>query len=350
MIIQQRLANSYLTGVHLDGPVEVVRRLGAVQAQDYTGAKWAVGMRTMNSTHADVEAAIARGEILRTHVLRPTWHFVLPEDIRWMLALTAPRISQAMASYNRKMGLTPAVFRRSNAIIEKALRDGACLTRAELGERLRRARVRETTGTRLGHMMMQAELDAIVCSGPCRGRQFTYGLLDLRAPSAPSVDRDEALSRLAQRYFATHGPATVHDFSWWSGLTVRDSRRAIEIAGESVATMTIGDVRMWLVERDTPAPSPKGTAHLLSNYDEYFIGHRDRSAIGRRAKGVHLVTGGDSSITHVIIAAGELVGSWKRGLKQDSLVPITKLSARLSAEERRSLDSECERFAAFWRT
>src|SRR3982751_3065972 len=129
-LIRERLANQFLTGPRLSGPVEVVRRQGAVQAQDYVGAKWAVGMRTMNATHADVENAIARGEILRTHILRPTWHFVLPEDIRWMLALTGPRISQAMASYNKKMGLTPAVLRRSNDVIAKALRDGECLTRA----------------------------------------------------------------------------------------------------------------------------------------------------------------------------------------------------------------------------
>src|SRR4051812_43477130 len=122
-LIRERLANQCLTGPRLSGPVEVVRRQGAVQAQDYVGAKWAIGMRTRNATHADVEHAIARGEILRTHILRPTWHFVLPEDIRWMLALTGPRISQAMASYNKKLGLTPPVLRRSNDVIAKALRD-----------------------------------------------------------------------------------------------------------------------------------------------------------------------------------------------------------------------------------
>jgi hypothetical protein len=165
-VIRERLANQFLTGPALAGPVEVVRALGAVQAQDYVGAKWAVALRTRGATHGDVEQAVVKGEILRTHVLRPTWHFVFPEDIRWMLALTGPRIAQAMASYNRKMGLTPAVLRRSNAVIEKALRDGAHLTRTELGEILRGSGIRETSGTRLAHMMMQAELDAIVCSGP----------------------------------------------------------------------------------------------------------------------------------------------------------------------------------------
>lgn len=347
-IIRERLANQFLTGPALGGPVEVVRRQGAVQAQDYVGAKWAIGMRTVGASHADVEGAVARGEILRTHVLRPTWHFVVPEDIRWMLALTGPRISQSMSSYNRKMGLTPAVFRRSNAVIEKALRDGECRTRTELGEILHRERVRETTGTRLAHMMMQAEVEGIVCSGPCRGKQFTYGLLELRAPSAASIDRDEALSRLAERYFATRGPATVHDFAWWSGLPVGDARRAVEIRAGSLSSVQIGETKLWMAERASPAPPATKTAHLLSNYDEYFIGHRDRSAIGRRLKGVHLVTGGDSSITHVAIIGGELAGGWRRTVSPTGLTATLSLAVRVTRDERALLERQRARFAAFF--
>jgi hypothetical protein len=347
-VVRERLANQFLTGPRLSGPVEVVRRQGAVQAQDYTGAKWAVGMRTVSSTHADVEQAVASGEILRTHVLRPTWHFVLPEDIRWMLALTGPRISQAMSSYNRKMGLTPAVFRRSNKVIETALRDGAHLTRTELGEILRRNRVRETTGTRLAHMMMQAELEAIVCSGACRGKQFTYALLDRCAPAAAPIDRDDALSRLADRYFTSHGPATAHDFSWWSGLTVGDARRAIAVLGPRLTEVEAGGQSMWMVPREPPAPPASGTAHLLSNYDEYFIGHRDRSAIGRRAKNIDAVSGGDARISHVAFVNGELVGEWRRTVTPTGLEATLKPFVRLSRDERALLERERARFAAFF--
>ena len=319
-----------------------------MQAQDYIGAKWAVGLRTVGATHADVEQAVTRGDILRTHVLRPTWHFVLPEDIRWMLALTGPRIAGAMASYNRKMGLTPAVFQRSNAAIEKALRDGAHLTRAEIGEFLRRERVRVHTPQHLGRMMMNAEVEGIVCSGACRGNKFTYGLLDLRAPSTAAIDRDEALSRLADRYFTSHGPATVHDFSWWSGLSVGDVRRAIEIRGKSLTEVMVAGVTMFMVERSSASASAEGSAHLLPNYDEYFIGHRDRSAIGRRMKGVHLVTGGDSSITHVAIVGGELVGGWKRAATETGMTAMLSVNARLTREERALLERERARFAAFF--
>jgi hypothetical protein len=265
-----------------------------------------------------------------------------------MLALTGSRVSQAMASYNRKMGLTPTVFRRSRAIIEKALRDGACLTRTELGEILRRERLRETTGTRLAHLMMQAELDAVVCSGPCRGKQFTYALLELRVPPVAAIDRDEALARLAGRYFATHGPATVHDFAWWSGLSMTDARRAVEIRGRALASIVVGDAKLWMTERQSPPAPATGTAHLLPNYDEFFIGHRDRSAIGRRLKGVQLVTGGDSSITHVAIVAGELVGGWRRTASSTGMTATLSLATRVTRDERARLERERARFAAFF--
>ena len=346
-IIRERLANQFLTGASLETPVDVVRALGAVQAQDYAGAKWAVGMRTKSATDADVEAAVARGDILRTHVLRPTWHFVLPQDIRWMLALTGPRISQAMSSYNRKLGLTPAVFRKSHAAIEKALRDGKHLTRNELRPLVERARVGPTNGQIVGHMMMQAEIDGLICSGACRGKRFTYALLEERVPSAASIDRDEALSRLADLYFRGRGPATVHDFSWWSGLTVGDAKRAIEIRGRALSSVLIDGKTNWLVERTKPSAAPSGTAHLLPNYDEYFIGHRDRSSIGHRLKGVHLVTGGDSSISHVAVVAGELVGGWRRVISGGKVTAEVRPVVTLARAERELLQAQRERLERF---
>jgi hypothetical protein len=345
-VIRERLANQCLTGPRLRGPVDVVRKQGAVQAQDYPGAMWAIGMRTMKSTHAEVERAIARGDILRTHVLRPTWHFVLPEDIRWMLALTGPRIAKAMSSYNKRMGLTPAVFRRSNAVIERALRDGAHLTRTELGEILRRERILEAGGTRLAHLMMHAELNGIVCSGARRGKSFTYSLLELRARRAAQVDPDDALSRLAERYFTSHGPATVHDFAWWSGLTVSDAKRAVEICGKALTQMD--NTPLWMVERESPPEPSAHTARLLPNYDEYFIGHRDRSAIGGRLGSVGLVTGGDARIGHVIMIGGHLAGSWRRIEAGSGFTAATKLLTRLMTGERRNLDDAVARFEQFW--
>lgn len=346
-VIRQRLSRQFLTGPKAQTAVEVIRALGAVQAQDYAGAKWALGMRVRSTTDAAIEDAIGRGQIIRTHILRPTWHFVLPEDIRWMLALTGPRIAAAMASYNRKMELTPAILRRTHAVLEKALRDGQHLTRQELATHLRKARVGEVAAQRLGHMMMHAELDAVVCSGARRGKQFTYAHFDERVPATASVDRDDSLGRLARRYFSTRGPASLHDFSWWSGLSVTDSRRAIEVLGHELTRVEVGDRAMWLVERNAPVPAAEGTAHLLPNYDEYFIGYKDRSSIGRRWKGTDLVTGGNFLINHIVVVGGEIVGGWKRLQKGDTTVVAAKIPVRITREERALLEKVRAGFEAF---
>ena len=241
----QRLRNQRLVGRPFATPEEVVGWLGAVQAQDYAGAKWAIGQRSRAGTDADVERACADGRILRTHVLRPTWHFVLPDDVRWMLALTAPRVRAAMAYYDRKLALDGAAFRRSQAVLQKALagRQGAD-ARGAGGGRSAAAGI-EASGQRLGHIMMRAELDALITSGPRRGKQSTYALLDERAPGGRTLARDEALAELAGRYFASHGPALPQDFAWWSGLTVGDARRGIESASPRLASATVDGKTYW---------------------------------------------------------------------------------------------------------
>jgi hypothetical protein len=202
----QRLRHQRLVGRPFARPEDAVRWLGAVQSQDYAGAKWAVAQRTRACTDDDVERAFADARILRTHVLRPTWHFVLPDDIRWMLALTAPRVRATMAYYERKLALDAAVFRRSQAVLEKALVGGNALTRDELGRALGAAGI-AASGERLGLIMMRAELDALIASGPRRGKQFTYALLDERAPRGPDAGARRGAGRARGRYFASHGPA-----------------------------------------------------------------------------------------------------------------------------------------------
>ena len=189
----------------------------------------------------DVEQAFNDGQILRTHVLRPTWHFVAPEDIRWLLALSAPRIHAANAYYYRQAGLDAKTFAKSCAMIHRALEGGKTLTRAELAVHLKRAKV-PADGLKLAYLMMHAELEGVICSGPRRGKQFTYALLDERVPATKPKTRDEALAELARRYFASHGPATVRDFAWWSGLTVKDAQQAIDSVRPRLESSTIGGV------------------------------------------------------------------------------------------------------------
>src|SRR3989442_2499270 len=226
-IARRRLHNQHLVSPTLTEAEEVVRTLGAVQAQDYLGARWAIAQRATGLAETDVEGAIAGGAILRTHVLRPTWHFVLPEDVRWMLELTAPRVGAAMAYHNRQLELDAPTFRKGHTALERALRGGNQRTRAELATVLARAGIDVASGQRVGQLLMQAELDRVVISGARRGKQFTYALFDERVPPSPKRDRDEALHDLARRYFATRGPATAEDFAWWSGLSASEARRAI---------------------------------------------------------------------------------------------------------------------------
>lgn len=346
-IARRRLASQHLISPTLSDPAQVVRVFGAVQAQDYGGAKWALGMRTQAATDGSIERAFADGSIIRTHVLRPTWHFVPAADLRWMLALTGPRVKATMASYDRKLELDDALFRRTNAAIVRALRDGHQLTRPEIGQALRRAGIEVGGSQRLSHIMLRPELDAIVCSGARRGKQFTYALLDERVPVATVMSRDESLLELTRRYFATRGPATAHDFAWWSGLTLGDARRGIEMAGSVLEREVIDERTYWSDPsvRIRVWRSPK--VFLLPNYDEFFIGHKDRSAIGKRLRSAKLVTGGDALIAYVIAVDGQLVGGWKRTATNHSVTIDLRLLTRLSPAERQALEAAVKRYGEF---
>ena len=347
-IARQRLARTFLTSRPWTTGREVVRALGAVQAQDYEGAKWALSMRTTGATDAAIEREFESGAILRTHVLRPTWHFVDPTDIRWMLALTGPRVMKTMASYDRKLGLDEKAFRRSNAVLTKALRD-ADLTRTELKAVLEPKVGPLGGGTagvqRTAHLMMRAELEGVICSGPRRGKQFTYALLDRRVQPAALRDRDEALLELTRRYFSTRSPATTQDFSWWSGLAMAEARRGIDLARAELESVSIGDVAYW-VHGDAPSRQ-KPSAWLLPNYDEFFIGYRDRSAIGARLKSVKAITGGNALIAHVIAIDGQLVGGWRRSPARDSVRLKVQLMTPLTSAEQKRVLAEVRRFGSF---
>jgi hypothetical protein len=307
-IVRQRLRNQRLESSDLRTPADAVACLGAVQAQDFAGAKWALGMRVPGITDADVERACDDGRILRTHVLRPTWHFVARADIRWMLALTAPRVHAMNAAYYRKCGLDAPLFARSGAAIERALQGGNQLTRAELASALRRAGI-HADGMRLAYLMMRAELDGMICSGARRAKQFTYALVAERAPGARTLERDEALAELTRRYFSSHGPATLRDYAWWSGLTVREARTGVEMLRKTLVEETIDSRTYWLVPPQAGVRRRSLPAFLLPNYDEYLIAYKDRGCVldsppaTRRGAVEH---------PHHLIIDGKLRGSWKR--------------------------------------
>ena len=266
-ISTRRLRNQRITRTGFAAPEQVVDWMGAVQAQEYEPATWALALRMKgNPVRTDIETAFEEGRILRTHVMRPTWHFVTPEAIRWLLDLTGPCVQRRMAVYNRRLELDPPTMTRAAKIFERALRDRQFLTRTELGERLRRAGLEATT-MRLAHLAMHAELEGVICSGPRRGRQFTYGLIAERAPDARRLERDEALAELARRFLRSHGPATVRDFVWWSGLATADAKRGFEAC--RAASEAVDGLTYWSVESSRAGALRDAAAHLLPIYDEY---------------------------------------------------------------------------------
>ncbi|HEX9385716.1 MAG TPA: winged helix DNA-binding domain-containing protein [Anaerolineales bacterium] len=327
-IVQQRLHNQLLFQTKFTQPSQVVSWLGAVQSQDYAGAKWALAQRTNGLTDATIDQAFANGEILRTHMLRPTWHFVTPEDIRWMLALTAPRVLTLLAYIDGQLELDKTVFKRTNAILAKVLEGEKQLTRGELGLALQSSGVK-TDGLRLGHIMMHAELDGVICSGARRGKQFTYALLEERAPQAKTLERDEALAELTKRYFTGHGPATLQDFVWWSGLTMTDARKGIEFVKSQVEQEVINDQVYWFVT-STSRGKTSPVVHLLPDYDEYTVGYTDRRAIFNILHTDKLDARGSFLAQYTIVIDGKVVGTWKRTIKKNEvlieLVPFITLT------------------------
>ncbi|HKP62190.1 MAG TPA: winged helix DNA-binding domain-containing protein [Polyangiales bacterium] len=332
-----RLRNQRLVGRGFDSAAEVVSWLGAVQAQDYAGAKWALGQRMAAGSDAAVERAFKAGSILRTHVLRPTWHFVAPADIRWMLNLTAPRVRAAMRYYDRQLGLGADEFARSHDALGRALEGERHLTRTEL------AKVLDAQAQRLGHLLMRAELDGLICSGPRRGKQFTYALIEERVPKAKSRTREQALRELCVRYFRSHGPALPQDFAWWSGLTIADAKAGLELARGELSELVVEERSYWFAGDAKPPRLRAPVVHLLPNYDEHLIAYKERSAAFDRTR-VKKVGPRDMVLAnHLITLDGRVVGGWRRPKSQLELTLI----AKLEAAEKKALKAAEQRLAGF---
>jgi hypothetical protein len=284
---------------------------------------------------------------VRIHVLRPTWHFVAPEDLRWLLALTGSRVRQASAYQYRVLEIDRALAARCRDVIEKALRGGVALTREELGTRLGEAGI-EATGNRLAYLVSDAELEAVICSGPRRGRRQTYALVEERVPPARSRPRDEALAELGRRYVEGHGPAQVEDLSWWSGLTMAEARVAFESATPPLVRETI-DGRMFYASPAAPRVTNSTTAmHLLPNYDELLVAFRDRSdaldpGLPPSARAPQVI------LSHVVARAGLVVGSYRRRDEAANTKLELDVMVELREDDRQALREAIGRFTAFVR-
>lgn len=345
-IARWRLHNQYLSRPTFETPDAVVGWLGAVQAQDYAAAKWAIGLRARGVTDDAVEQAFTAGTILRTHVMRPTWHFVLPADIRWLLALTAPRIKAANAYYVRQLGLDDALLARSNDVLAKALQGGKQLMREELVAALQQAGITGDNVLRFTYIIMNAELDGVICSGARRGKQFTYALLDERVPPTRTLARDEALVEFAVRYFTSHGPATVQDFVWWSGLTVADAREALALTESRLTCEVIDGQTYWFAPSAPPTKDTDGV-YLLPNFDEYKVGYADRDAIFDVSHTEKLDSRQNSLFVYTIVLDGQIVGTWKRTIQKKTVTITPNFFIPFNDAETRAFVESAKRYGEF---
>lgn len=343
-LLGRRLVNQQLAAPRSADPVEVTRWLGAVQSQEYAQSLWALGLRTQGSTAASIEAAIDRGAILRTWPMRGTIHLVPAEDARWMVHLLAGRPVRLVRNTYRKIGLTDDVFARAADVVTGALRGGRQLPRKDLYALLTVAGIdcsASPNGGRGNHILGYLSHTGLLCIGPVRRGQPVFVLLDEWAP-APRQPA-EPLAELAVRYFTSHGPATVRDFAWWSGLTLADTRRAIELAGPVLAAEDRGGEQYWdgAGPGRTQAAAPEG-GYLLPAFDEYTVAYKDRGLLLDGGPEVN-----SDLLNPVMLLDGRAAGLWKRvvGAKsvQISLAPY----GRLSRPDRSRLAAAAERYAAF---
>ena len=344
-----RLHYQQVLGGKPEKPAELVSWMGAMQAQDYSMAKWAVGVRLRRTTDKTIQNAIDKGDIIRTHVLRPTWHLVASKDVAWMLDLTAPHIIASLKSRHRELELNPAIFKKCFAIFSKALSGGAHLTREELIEKLETRKI-TTLEQRGAHILLFAELNKLICSGAIRGKKNTYRLFDDSIPPGGKISRDEAITSLIRRYFQSHGPATIQDFVWWSGLPVADAKRGMEIMRRELRSETIESKTYWFKDAFAEKPE-KNSVFLLPAFDEFIISYKDRSAclpISHHRSTISM----NGIFRPVIVINGRVSGIWKKSVKKGKLTVemefFPKEKAHKNEEIRSLLKDASEKVVSFF--
>ncbi|MCD6069261.1 MAG: hypothetical protein K0S33_4087 [Bacteroidetes bacterium] len=343
-IPELRLHNQQVSAHRFKTPKELVAHMGIMQSQDYAMSKWAVGLRLKNTTDKEVEAAIHKGEIIRTHVLRPTWHLVSADDVYWMLDLCAARIKALMKTQAKQLELTPDVLKKTNALLEKTLRDNKKATRDELKAIMLDTLKLKNDDNRLGHILIHAELEQIICSGGIKNNKQTYALLPERVPEAIRFSKEESLCKLAVRYFDSHGPATVADFAWWAGLSRTDARAGLASARSVLRSEQVGEQEFWM--GTAKAGKDPDVIFLLPAFDEFIISYKDRSAsiIADHQKKAFTRNG---IFKPVIVVDGKVAGIWKRTQSKNTVHIETEFFGASSKKEKALIEKSAAAYGRF---
>ncbi|MDQ6635788.1 MAG: winged helix DNA-binding domain-containing protein, partial [Gemmatimonadota bacterium] len=329
-------------------PEAVVTHLGAVQAQDYPGALWSIGLRIAGATRADVERAVVERTIVRTWPMRGTLHFVPSADARWMLELLAPRVIRSVAALHRQLELDPAALRRCRLLLSRALAREPVLSRGALYAALQTGGV-STSSLRGIHIIRQLAMERMLCQGPHAPTEPTFALFDEWVPTSRQLDREDALRTLAERYFRSHGPAALRDFAYWTGLTVADAKIALHVARSSLERVEIGDGELWMSnERRAPLPdAPMSAAHLLPGFDELMAGYKDRSAMVAPRHAGRVLSTANGVFAATLVLDARVCGTWKRAASRKAVVLEAAPFVRLTAAQKQSFDVPRARYANF---
>jgi hypothetical protein len=341
----QRLYNQQVYHQQFKKPAEVVSWLGALQAQDYLAALWAVGLRLPHATEAEMEQAIADRTIIRTWPMRSTLHFVSPADVRWMLHLLTPRIIAGSAGRYRQLELDDRVFGRCAALFEKALAGGKQLSRPALYQVLAQAGI-STAQSRGLYILSHLAQKGLICFGARQGRQAAFTLLEEWVAPGPFPTGEEALAALASRYFTSHGPATAHDFAWWSGLKVSEARLGAELAAGQLTKAVIQGQTFWFASDMREVPAGQAAVFLLPFFDEFTVAYKDRSAVIDPIF-ARQVNAGGGLLNPVMVADGQVVGTWKRVLKPKSVLIAFNPFRHLPTSQAEAFAAAADRYGSF---
>jgi hypothetical protein len=316
-LLQYRLQQQQISQHQFAKPEEVVRWMGAMQAQDYAGCKWAVGLRIPGATHSEVERAIDEGKIIRTWSFRGTWQLMAPNDTRWILELLQPRMATLYASNFKRLGIDATVIRKSRAIFERILRNGKALSRKDI-RAAHEAKGIATNELRLSFLLLRAALDGVICQGPMNGKEFTFVLMDKWMAPTRKIKKEEALKELITRYFTSHGPATVADAAWWSGLTQADVNTGIAASGKSLESGVWG-LKTYYFAAGLNEPKKTSAVYLLPPFDEYLVAYKDRGDAVDNQYVRKVMGAGNGVFSPVVVVKGKVTGIWKRQFKKDGV-------------------------------
>jgi len=342
-----RLASQQLVRTKCSTPKEVVSSMVAMQAQDFPMARWAIGARVIGATDLDVLTAIDEARIIRTHMLRPTWHFVAAEDVYWLLELTAPQIRTGQKARERQLELTEAVYAKSNSVIEDSLKDVDFLTREQLLNAVERAGI-AIDQNRSAHLLMRAEVDQIICNGPIRSGKPTYALLARRVRKIKRLTKEEALAKLAQRYFFSRCPATQQDFAWWSGLPAGAVRQAMDLAKADFHPEKMQEHTYWIPNNLSIHGQRSLNAQLLPPFDEFIVGYNERSAAIPPEYEMHMKDISNRGVFRpIIVINGQVAGIWKRTIQKDSVIVELQPFEPLSSSIQKLMITAARQYGSF---